>query len=69
MKHYKSVIWKHPLMFSVDIVALVCLRREAGLEESGEVFEPAYTCGYVNSYTGPQLSEVEMDVLMLEEIK
>ena len=69
MKHYKSVVWKHPLMTTEDTAALVCLRAEAGLRENGELFEPEYECMYVNSYVGPELSKNEQEVLLVEEYK
>lgn len=69
MKHYKSVIWKHPILSANDNDALIQLRREKYLTMSCGVEDSACPLGWVNDYYGPELSKDEMEVLMLEEIK
>ena len=68
-KHYKSVIWKHPILSTKDNDALVQLRYESGLHLGCGIEDSNSPCRWVNDYCGPELSKDEMEVLMLEEIK
>ena len=68
-KHYKSVIWKYPILSIKDNDALIRLRREAGLSIGCGIEDLTSPCRWVNDYFGPALSKEEQELLMLEEIK
>lgn len=68
-KHYKSVIWKYPILSFADNAVLIQLRREAGLSLSCGKEDPTSPLGWVNDYYGPALTKEEQELLMLEEIK
>ena len=69
MKHYKSVIWKPPILSVKDNEALIQLRHESGLRLGCGIEDSNSPCRWVNDYFGPALSKEAQELLMLEEIK
>jgi hypothetical protein len=69
MKHYKSVIWKYPILSTKDNDALCQLRHESGLRLSCGIEDSNSPLGWVNDYYGPELSKEEQELLMLKKIK
>lgn len=70
MKHYISNTWRLPtLLPTEERNALIELREVRGLKLCSGWDVPECPCGWAQDFIGPELTQDEQELLMLEEIK